>query len=116
MNQDGCKTRVRGSKRAVECPENRSLSIESGVQPQRWSPGPQCPSRERKQGVCQKPEQTEKVKRSRTEVHGRRLQKSETGLQTGTVKTEPGSQTKTKHKRVPKSGCKALRRDSVTSE
>ncbi|GMP99685.1 hypothetical protein CsSME_00047065 [Camellia sinensis var. sinensis] len=116
MNQDGCRTRVQGSKRAAGCPENRLLSIESGVRPRRWSLGPQCPSRERKQGVCQKPEQTEKVKRSRTEAHDGRLRKSEIGLQTGTVKTEYGSQTETKHKRVPKSGGKALSRDSVTSE
>ncbi|GMQ00154.1 hypothetical protein CsSME_00047362 [Camellia sinensis var. sinensis] len=80
MNQDGCKTRVRGSKRAAGCPENRLLSIESSVRPQRWSPGPQCPSRERKQGVCQKSCQTEKVKRSRIEAHGRRLRKLEIGL------------------------------------
>ncbi|GMP41577.1 hypothetical protein CsSME_00011625 [Camellia sinensis var. sinensis] len=91
MNQDGCKTRVRGSKCAAGCPENKPLSIESGVRTQRWSLGPQCPSRERKQGVCQKPCQTEKVKRSRTDGHGRRLRKSKTGLQMGTVKTEPGS-------------------------
>ncbi|GMP46456.1 hypothetical protein CsSME_00014607 [Camellia sinensis var. sinensis] len=116
MNQDGCKTKVRRSKRATGCPENRLLSIESGVRPQRWSPGPQCSSRERKQGVCQKPEQTEKVMRSRTEAHGRRLQKLETGLQTRTVKTRPGSQTEAKHKRVPRSGGKALSRNSETSE
>ncbi|GMQ01988.1 hypothetical protein CsSME_00048424 [Camellia sinensis var. sinensis] len=91
MNQDGCKTRVRGSKRASGCPENRLLSNESGVRPQRWSPGPQFPSRQRKQGVCQKPYQTENVKQSRTEARGRRLRKPKTGLQTRKVKTRPGS-------------------------
>ena len=45
MNQDGCKTRVRGPKCAAGCPENLLLSIESGVRPRRWSLGPQCPSR-----------------------------------------------------------------------
>ena len=85
MNQHRCKTRVRGAKRAAGCPENRLLSTKSGVRPQRWSPGPQCPSRERKQGVYQKPEQTEVVKRSQTETHDRRLRKSKTGLQTRKV-------------------------------
>ena len=83
MNPNRCKIRVRGPKHVARGPENRQLGTRSGVRPRRWSLGPQCPSKERKQGVCQKPEQTELVKRSRTEAHGRQLRKSKTGLQTG---------------------------------
>ena len=45
MNENRCKMKVRGPKRAVRGPENRLLGTGSGVRPRSWSLGPQCPSK-----------------------------------------------------------------------
>ena len=127
MTENRCKTNVRGPKHAVRGPKNCLLSTESGVRPRSGFLKPQCPSKGSKKEVCQKSEQTEMVRRSRTEAPGQRSRKTgnrtpkwanwpaatkcsprplrdglrDLYLPTGkeTEKTESGSQTETRHRR-----------------
>ena len=127
MNENRCKTNARGPKHAVRDPENELLSTESGIQPRSGFLRPQCPSKGSKSEVCQIPERMEMVERSRTEAHGLTAPKTgnrapkwakwpttikcsprplrdglqDLSLPSGkeTEKTEPGSQTETRHRR-----------------
>ena len=76
MNKNRCKTNVRGPKHAVRDPENESSSPESGIRARSGFLRPQCPSKGRKKDVCQKSEQMEMDKRSRTGAHGQRSRKT----------------------------------------
>ena len=70
MNENRCKTNVRGPKHAVRGPKNYPLNTENGIRPRSGFLSPQCPSKGSIKEVCQKSKQTEMVRRSRTEAHG----------------------------------------------
>ncbi|GMP72708.1 hypothetical protein CsSME_00030639 [Camellia sinensis var. sinensis] len=127
-NENRCKTNVRGPKHAVRGPGNCLLNTENGIRPRSGFLRPQCPSKGIKIGCMpKKSEQTEMVRRSRTEAHGQRSRKignrtpkwakwpaatkcspwplrdglQDLSLPSGkeTEKTESGSQTETRHRR-----------------